>query len=247
VLRATIVAVLALWSIALIGWLTLHWGILPHIDEWRPQIQARASRALGLPVTIGQIGVQSSGWIPALELRDVVLADRDGRRALRLPRVSAALSPRSFFTFRLVFAQLYIEGAELEVRRDPQGHLFVAGLGMDTSARVDDGGGLDWLFEQPELVLRQGTLRWVDEQRGARPLVLSQADLVLRNATAAGARGRLVTLVGQPLRPPAFRGPGPVAGAREPAFRAADRHRRGARLGRPEQRPVAPRHAGRGP
>lgn len=211
VLRSTIVVVLALWSIALIGWLTLHWGILPHIDEWRPQIQARASRALGLPVTIGQIGVQSSGWIPALELRDVVLADHGGRQALRLPRVSAALSPRSFFTFRLVFAQLYVEGAELAVRRDPQGRIFVAGLGMDTAARVDDGEGLDWLFEQPEVVLRQGTLRWVDELRGAPPLVLAQADLVLRNglrrhemrldATPGGDFGARFSLVGRFSQP----------------------------------------------
>jgi len=180
-LRWAIVLVLTLWSIVLIAWLTLHWGILPHIDEWRPQIEQRASQAIGLPVHIGQISVKSSGWVPALELRDVVLSDREGRQALRLPRVSAALSPKSLFTLRLVLAQLYIENAELEVRRDPQGRLHVAGLDMDNSARVDEGGGLDWLLSQPEFVLRHGTLRWVDQQRGAPPLELRDADLVLRN------------------------------------------------------------------
>jgi len=172
---------LTLWSIVLIAWLTLHWGILPYIDEWRPQIEQRASQAIGLPVHIGQISVKSSGWVPALELRDVVLSDREGRQALRLPRVSAALSPKSLFTLRLVLAQFYIENPELEVRRDPQGRLHVAGLDMDNSARVDEGGGLDWLLSQPEFVLRHGTLRWVDQQRGAPPLELRDADLVLRN------------------------------------------------------------------
>jgi uncharacterized protein (TIGR02099 family) len=185
VLRWTVVGVLTLWSIVLIAWLTLHWGILPHIDEWRPAVEQRASRALGLPVRIGQISVQSSGWVPALELRDVVFSDRDGRQALRLPRINAALSAKSLFALRLVFAQLYIEGAELEVRRDAQGRLHVAGLDMDGSARLDAGGddrgALDWLLDQPEFVLRHGTLRWVDQLRAAPPLELRDADLVLRN------------------------------------------------------------------
>jgi hypothetical protein len=53
--------VIAAWSLLLVAWLTLHWGILPHIDEWRPQIAARAGRALGVPVQIGNIEVRSSG------------------------------------------------------------------------------------------------------------------------------------------------------------------------------------------
>lgn len=208
--------VLTLWSIVLIAWLTLHWGILPHIDEWRPQLEMRASQSLGLPVRIGQISVQSPGWVPALELRDVVLSDRDGRQALRLPRISADLSIKSLFTLRLVFTQLYIDGPEIEVRRDAQGRLHVAGLDMDGSARVDSagegGGALDWLLDQPEFVLRHGTLRWVDEQRGAPPLELRDADLVLRNglrrheirldATPGGGLGDRFMLAGhfnQPL------------------------------------------------
>ena len=197
-LRWTVLLVLTLWSIVLIGWLTLHWGILPHIDDWRPQIEERASRALGLPLRIGHISVNSPGWVPALELRDVTLSDREGREALRLPRISAALSPKSLFALRLVFSQLYIEGAELEIRRDAQGRLHVAGLDMETSARVDAGSGdhstMDWLLSQPEFVLRHGTLRWVDQQRAAPPLLLQDADLVLRN----GLRSHDLRLDGTP-------------------------------------------------
>lgn len=160
-LRAAIVLVLALWSLLLLAWLTLHWGILPHIDDWRPVIEQRASQALGLQVRIGRIQVRSPGWVPALELHDVVLADAQGREALRLPRVAAAVSPQSLLTLRLVFSQLYIEGAQLEVRRDPQGRLHVAGLDMAASASLGDagGGGADWFFQQREFVIRSGTLR----------------------------------------------------------------------------------------
>ncbi len=174
--------VLAVWSIALIAWLTLHWGILPHINDWRPEVEQRASQALGLPLRIGRIEAPSQGWLPTLELRDVVLADRDGREALRLPRVSAALSWQTLFTLRLRFAQLYVEGLEVEVRRDAQGRLHVAGLDMSAAAPLDEeGAGLDWLLAQPEFVLRHGTLRWVDQRRGAPPLELRDASLLLRN------------------------------------------------------------------
>ena len=53
--------VIAAWSLLLVAWLTLHWGILPHIQQWRPQIEQRASDALGVPVRIGNIVVRSSG------------------------------------------------------------------------------------------------------------------------------------------------------------------------------------------
>ena len=58
----------------------------------------------------------------------MVLLDAGGRVALRLPRVVAALSPRSLLALDLRFEQLLIDGAELEVRRDAQGRIFVAGL-----------------------------------------------------------------------------------------------------------------------
>lgn len=174
--------VLAVWSIAFIAWLTLHWGILPHINDWRPEVEKRASQALGLDLRIGRIEAPSQGWLPTLELRDVVLADRDGRQALRLPRVSAALSWQTLVTLRLRFAQLYVEGLELEVRRDAQGHLHIAGLDLSATAPLDEeGAGLDWLLAQPEFLLRHGTLRWVDQRRGAPPLELRDASLLLRN------------------------------------------------------------------
>ena len=82
-LRATAALAVA-WGPLLAAWLTLHWGILPHIDEWRPQVERRAGSALGLPLTVGNISVRSAGWVPAFELQDVRVFDRQGREALRL-------------------------------------------------------------------------------------------------------------------------------------------------------------------
>ena len=181
VVRSLLGLLVLAWSLLLIAWLTLHWGILPHIQQWREPIEARASKALGLPVRIGNIEVTSSGWVPAFELHEVQLLDAEQRPALRLPRVFAAVSPRSLLSLQPRFEQLLIDGAELDIRRDEKGRISVAGLDF---SGADSGGGsaaADWFFSQGEFVIRGGALRWTDEQRHAAPLALRELSLVVRN------------------------------------------------------------------
>ncbi len=167
-------------SLLLIAWLAVYAVILPHIEEWREPIEARATRALGVTVRIGHIALRSSGWVPSIELADVVLLDAQQRPALRLPRVFAAVSPRSLLSWQLRFEQLLIDGAELEVRRDATGRILVAGLTFD-GAQAGDGRAADWFFAQHEFVIRGGALRWIDELRGAAPLELRDVQFAVRN------------------------------------------------------------------
>ncbi len=169
-------------SLLFVGWLSLHWLILPHIEEWRPAIEARASRMLGAPIRIGAIVVPSSRWVPAFELRDVQVLDTEQRVALALPRVYAALSVRSLLALEPRFSQLLIDGPTVDVRRDANGHLRVAGLDFGSSTvGAEDDAAVDWFFKQHEFVVRGGTVRWIDEARQAPPLVLGNVDLVVRN------------------------------------------------------------------
>ena len=145
-------AVLLLWGVFLAAWLTLHWAILPYIDEWRPGIEKFAGDAIGLKLSIGEIRVQSGGWVPAFELRDLRLFDPQGREALHLARVHTALAPQSLLAFSLRFEQILIDGAQLDVRRDADGRWFVAGLAWDGSG--GDNRARDWFMEQHEFVVR---------------------------------------------------------------------------------------------
>ncbi len=169
---------LAAWLLFLLAWGVLHGWIVPRIDDLRPRVEIEASRALGVPVRIGAITARSAGMVPSFELRDVSLHDREGREALRLPRVLAALSPRSLMG--LGFEQLYLDQPELDIRRSADGRIHVAGLDLSRSDS-QNGRAADWFFSQTEFVIRNGTLRWSDEQRKAAPLVLSQVDFVMRN------------------------------------------------------------------
>jgi len=181
-LRVGAIVLLAAWSMVCAAWLTLQWGILPRIEHWRPLVESRASDALGVPVRIGVIEVRSRGWLPTVELRDVVFLDRDGREALRLPRVNAAVSPSSLLHLQIRFEQLHIEAPRLEVRRDAQGRVLIAGLPLESGAKAKEGdSGADWFFSQHEFAVRHGEVTWVDELRGGTGLSLRDVDLVVRN------------------------------------------------------------------
>ena len=173
------------WGLILLAWLVLQWAILPHIDDWRPRLEAEASKSLGVPLKVGAIHVQTGGWMPTLELSEVRLLDPAGREALRLPKVTAALSARSLVTLQLRFEQLLIEGPQLEVRRDAKGRIFIAGLSVE-GGRTSDASQVDalsdWFFAQSEFAIRGGRIRWVDELRGAAPLELADLNLVVRNS-----------------------------------------------------------------
>ncbi len=169
---------MALWLALALAWGALHGWIVPRIDDWRPALEREASRVLGVQVRIGAITAHSSALMPSFELSGVVLLDAQAREALRLNRVVVALSPRSLLD--LGMEQLYIEGPQLEVRRDAAGQIWVAGLEV-SRVSGEASPAADWFFRQKEVVVLGGGLTWVDEQRSAPPLGLSDLRFVARN------------------------------------------------------------------
>ncbi|WP_353235296.1 YhdP family protein [Diaphorobacter ruginosibacter] len=168
---------LAFWLLVAVAWGLLHGFIVPRIGDFRQQVQTQAGKALGVPVVIGGLAARSEGLLPTLELTDVQLLDHEGREALRLPRVVAAISMRSLL--RRGFEQLYLDGPELDVRRDAAGDIFVAGMPV-RSGGADTSAG-DWLFSQSEIAILHGKVLWTDELRAAPPLALTDVNLVVRN------------------------------------------------------------------
>jgi uncharacterized protein (TIGR02099 family) len=182
--RVLLWLVLAAWGLFALTWGVLHLIIVPRIGDWRPELERWTSASVGVPVTLGAVHAESPGarpWLPGLvpsvELQDVRLHDPQGREALHLPRVRAALSVASLW--RLGFEQVVIDGPVLDVRRTAAGRLEVAGL--DLSGRSGDSRAMDWFWDQREFVIRGGTLRWTDEQRQQPPLALADVNLLVRN------------------------------------------------------------------
>lgn len=169
---------LAAWLVLGLAWAGLHFWIVPRIGELRPWLEQRASAALGTPVQIGGIAAVSNGLIPSIELIHVRLLDPQGRDALVLPSIQAALSPHSLL--RMGVEQLYIAKPMLDIRRTADGRFWIAGMPLPESGG-EDSPALDWLFAQSELAIVGGTVQWTDELRGAPTLALQEVNLVLRN------------------------------------------------------------------
>ena len=178
--RVLLWLVASAWLLFGLSWWVLHGWIVPRIAEFRPHLEQQASKALGVPVRIGQITGRSLGAMPSFELNDVTLLDSQGREAVRLPRVVGALSPASLWG--LGFEQLVIERPELDIRRAADGKIFVGGLEVSKDSTTGHSPVADWFFSQMEFVVRDGTVRWTDEMRQAPPLALSQVDAVVRNS-----------------------------------------------------------------
>ncbi len=210
-LRAVLWAVALAWLLFALSWGLLHGVIVPRVGEWRPALERMASEALGVKVEIGSLQANSSGPVPSLHLSDVVLRDAAGHEALRLPSVRAALSLHSLW--RLGFDQLVIERPVLDLRRSADGRLLLGGIDLGQMEQAGEGSPLaDWLLEQSELAILQGTLRWHDDTRpAAEPLVLEGIDWVLRHsgrthqlrldATPPAAWGQRFSVQGQFTRP----------------------------------------------
>jgi uncharacterized protein (TIGR02099 family) len=181
-MRWTLAALAFAWVSVLLAWSALHVFIVPRIADYREVLQQQATKALGLRVEVGSISAQGGWWVPWFEAQDIQLFDREGRPALHLPRVLLALSPRSVLMGQ--FEQLDIEQPELEIRRDAQGHVWVAGLDTNGSG---DGRGADWFFSQPEFLVRGGVVHWRDDSRSsatqaaAPVLTLQGVDLSIQN------------------------------------------------------------------
>lgn len=180
ILRVLLWLVAAAWLLFGLSWFVLHGWIVPRIGEFRPRLEIEASKALGVPVRIGEITAHTQGMIPSFELRDVTLLDAQGREALRLPRVLGALSPSSIWG--LGFEQIYIDKPELDIRRAANGKIYVGGLDVSQDRAGGESAAADWFFSQTEFAIRGGTVRWTDELQRAPPLALTQVDWVMRNA-----------------------------------------------------------------
>ncbi len=165
--------------------LAVRFWLLPDIERYRGEIVAAVSAAVGQPVRIGGLGAGWYGLNPHIHLRDVRIFDRSGREVLTLPSIDNQLAWSSLLQGKLKVHSLAIERLRLQVRRDAEGALYVAGMKLgDGDARF-----ARWVLAQDEIVLRDAEIEWHDELRGAPPLALTAVNLRLRNAGARHSIG----------------------------------------------------------
>lgn len=182
---------LALWLTGIgylicgLVYLALRFLVLPHIADYRPDLERALGSALGRPVAIGQLGGDWEGLRPRLSLGALRLMDDAGQPALVLEQVEAVAGWTSLLYLQPRFHRIALTAPTLDLRRDRAGRVFVAGLPVNPDS-TDMGLG-DWLLAQERIVIRDARVAWRDESRQAPPLTLSRLNLDLHND---GARHR---------------------------------------------------------
>ncbi|HKW37026.1 MAG TPA: YhdP family protein [Burkholderiales bacterium] len=172
-----LVALYFLFAAALLG---LRYWILPKVTDYRTDVERSVSRALGQRVTIGAIDADWQGLRPELLLGNVTVYDHDGRAALTLPGIEATVAWSSILLGAPRFYSLVFDQPRLEIRRDETGKFRVAGIELHPAQRGDVGVA-QWVLSQREITIRDASVNWEDELRGAPPLELSTLNFVLRN------------------------------------------------------------------
>lgn len=152
---------------------------MPQIAAHRAEIEQAVSQAIGLQVKIARLDASWNGLRPEFSLHELQFIDRSGHSALELPEVNLSVAWSSIWHLGLRLHRLEILRPELDIRREADGRIFVAGLPMDGEG--GDSGFQDFVLKQDKILIRDGRLVWTDLQRSAPPLVLDKVALRLDN------------------------------------------------------------------
>ena len=159
--------------------LVLRYSVLPNIESYRGDIERSVSQAAGLKVAIASIDTRWQGLRPYLGLHGFRVYDKEGRPALSFDKVETEIAWSSLLHGQLRLHRLEINAPTLNIRREANGRIFIAGLQLNTEASGDDFS--DWLLAQDRIVVRNATIQWDDALRAAPPLALARLDFVLQN------------------------------------------------------------------
>ncbi|MDP2823530.1 MAG: YhdP family protein [Sulfuritalea sp.] len=166
--------------------LALRYAILPQIESYRGDVEQMIGTAVNRPVGIRRIEAHWAGLRPVLKLGGFEIRDAQGRPALGFDEVDAELSWSSLWHFQLRLARLELKAPTLLLRRDREGRFFAAGLEV-TPQPGDEDDFADWLLAQERIVIRDASIAWQDELRGAPLLELKHLNFQLDNS---GSRHR---------------------------------------------------------
>ncbi len=191
--RSLLTLLACLYFIVAIALLVLRYGVLPHLDAWRPQIAAQLSAALDADVELGPIRVRWRGWNPEFDVQGVHLRSRaDGSDLLVVPAVRASLNWAALLPGPQGPLRLQVQGMNLGLERLPDGRLSLLGQTLVSAAQASAAQSTEsalwfqWLLAQPLIAFHEATLRWRDTRRGAPELRLDGVEAVLARSAQGG-------------------------------------------------------------
>ncbi|AME23853.1 YhdP family phospholipid transporter [Burkholderia sp. PAMC 26561] len=159
-------------------YLVLRYAVLPQIDAFRPRIEQMVSAKIHAQLRLGRITAKWSGLQPSFDIDNLRIDAADGSPGVAVPHASATVAWRSLLGPIPVLSNLTVDGPDVIIARNKDGTFSVAGVPIPAK-RTGNNTFMTWLLSQQAIVLRDGTLRWHDAQRGAPELALKRIKLAI--------------------------------------------------------------------
>ncbi|BEI37761.1 YhdP family protein [Polynucleobacter sp. HIN7] len=163
-------AILALITVGLmiLGHLVIRFIIWPQLETSKPAVEKLLSQRIGVEVKINELNVYWQGIRPVFDIRDLEFVVDSKRNPstipdtpyLKIAEIRGELSWSSFYHLKPYFTKLHASNAVIQVTRDSQKRLYVAGI------LAGDGGDdfhlENWLFKQGDLKISDINILWKD-------------------------------------------------------------------------------------
>ncbi|EJM25066.1 TIGR02099 family protein [Pseudomonas sp. GM21] len=171
--------------------------LTPLVAEYTTEAETKASEALGMPLKIGKLEGNWSGFAPILLAHDVTVGE--GANALRLDQVRAVPDMlESLLTRQLRIAHLELNGLKISLKEGDDGKWALEGLPVQQDQPLDPEQLLNRLqmVQQLSVIDSQVTLQPLDHP----PLTLTYVGLNLKVGAARQRLDARLTLPdGQPV------------------------------------------------
>jgi uncharacterized protein (TIGR02099 family) len=171
--------------------------LVPMVAEYRADVEAKAQAAVGMPVSVGRLEGSWSGFSPIFVARDVMVGQ--GAYSVRLDHVRAVPDLwASIKALQLRIARLELDGLQLGMKEDKDGHWALQGLPVQDDKPFDPEQTLKQMqmISQLSLFDSQITLQPYDQA----PLTLTYVSMTLKTGSVHQRLDARVTLPdGQPL------------------------------------------------
>ena len=187
----------ALWVVLLALYVSLGRQLVPLVAEYDHDVSAKASEVLGQPVAIGRLEGRWVGMAPVIVAREVTVGE--GAHALRLDRVRVVPDIWASLLARKVhIAHLEVDGLQLTLQEDAQGHWALEGLPKRDDSPFDPAQALEGLKQLGQFSLLDSQLTLIPYQHD--PLTLTYIGASLRSTGGHERADLRMTLPdGQPL------------------------------------------------
>jgi len=200
-----ILAALTRWGLGLCAlvlvlmalYVSLGRELTPLVAEYRTDIEDKASAALGLPLQIGELEGNWSGFAPILLAHDVMVGS--GANALRLDRVRAVPDLWASLMAREVrIAHLELNGLKISLKEGEDGKWALEGLPVQQDQPMDP----EQLFNRMQMIQQLSVLdsQVTLQPREQAPLTFTYVGLNLKTGTSRQRLDARLTLPdGQPV------------------------------------------------